>query len=158
MKPSLLVLLLVVTHVAMASADLNFHGYLVNPPQCVISNNETIEIPFSDMQIDDINGINYMQEIPYTIDCDSTEHDAYMTMTLTLMATQSDFNDAAVTTDIHGLGIRITHDDQPFTIGTTLTINPATQPELKAVPIKKDGVTLPEGKFEAWATLQVDYQ
>lgn len=158
MKPLMLVLLLVFTHDAMASADVNFHGYLVNPPQCVISNNETIEVPFAEMQIDDINGINYMKEIPYTIDCDSTVRDAYMTMTLTLMATQSDFNDAAVNTDINGLGIKITHDDQPFTIGTALTINSATQPVLKAVPIKKDGVTLPEGNFEAWATLQVDYQ
>ena len=158
MKPLLLVLLLVFTHGTMASADLKFHGYLVNPPQCVISNNETIEVPFSGMQIDDINGINYMKEIPYTIDCDSTERDEYMTMTLTLTATLSYFDDAAITKGISGLGIKITHDDQAFTIGTTLTINPATQPVLKAVPIKKDGAILPEGEFEAWATIQVDYQ
>ncbi|MCV5902064.1 fimbrial protein, partial [Escherichia coli] len=26
------------------------------------------------------------------------------------------------------------------------------------VPVKKSGVVLPEADFEAWATLQVDYQ
>ncbi|HCA7293177.1 TPA: fimbrial protein [Escherichia coli] len=31
-------------------------------------------------------------------------------------------------------------------------------PALTAVPVKKSGVDLPEANFEAWATLQVDYQ
>lgn len=158
MKPLILTLLLCVARYAAANSDLNFHGFLVNPPICVISNNETIEIPFSSMQIDDVNGSNYSQVIPYTVDCDSELHDAYMTMTLTLIGTPSDFDDAAISTDAGGLAIKVLHDDKPFTLGSTIIVDRLALPILKAVPIKKEGITLAEGDFEAWATLQVEYQ
>lgn len=158
MKPLLMTLLLSLASPVFANGDFSFHGFLVTPPVCVISNDETIEIAFPTMQITDVNGSNFMREIPYTIDCDSTIRDEYMTMTLTLIGTASDFNDAAIATNANGFAIKILQDDQPFPIGTALTIDSQTKPVLKAVPIKSDDVTPPAGDFEAWATLQVEYQ
>ncbi|HCS4548122.1 TPA: fimbrial protein [Escherichia coli] len=37
-------------------------------------------------------------------------------------------------------------------------VNETALPVITAVPVKKSGVDLPEADFEAWATLQVDYQ
>ncbi|EHF3745977.1 fimbrial protein, partial [Shigella flexneri] len=50
----------------MALSNVSFHGYLVQPPNCTISNAQTIEITFQDVLIDDINGSNYEQTVPYS--------------------------------------------------------------------------------------------
>ncbi len=49
---------------SMALSNVSFHGYLVQPPNCTISNAQTIEITFQDVLIDDINGSNYEQTVP----------------------------------------------------------------------------------------------
>lgn len=46
---------------SMALSNVTFHGYLVQPPNCTISDGETIELTFQDVNIDDINGSNYEQ-------------------------------------------------------------------------------------------------
>ncbi len=79
-------------------------------------------------------------------------------MTLSWSGTQSDFDDAAVSTDIAGLGIRLKQAGQSFKLNTPLVVDETALPALTAVPVKKSGVDLPEANFEAWATLQVDYQ
>ena len=60
--------------------------------------------------------------------------------------------------NITGLGIQLKQAGQSFTINTPLVVNETDLPVLTAVPVKKSGVVLPEADFEAWATLQVDYQ
>lgn len=141
-----------------AAGDLTFHGYLVRPPTCVISNDQTIEVNFVDVQIDEIDGNKFMQDLPYTIDCDSPDRYSDLGMTLTLTGNVTDFNTAAIVTDVSGLGIEILHDSIPFQLGSTLTVNEQALPVLKAVPVKKSGVVMYSGNFEGWATLQVDYQ
>ncbi len=74
----------------------SFHGYLVQPPNCTISNAQTIEITFQDVLIDDINGSNYEQTVPYSITCDTAVRDPLMEMTLSWSGTPSDFDNAAV--------------------------------------------------------------
>ena len=129
---------------SMALSNVTFHGYLVQPPNCTI--------------IDDINGSNYEQIVPYRITCDTPVRDPLLEMTLSWSGTQSDFDDAAVSTDIAGLGIRLKQAGQSFKLNTPLVVDETALPALTAVPVKKSGVDLPEANFEAWATLQVDYQ
>ncbi|MCM4540610.1 fimbrial protein, partial [Escherichia coli] len=84
--------------------------------------------------------------------------DPQMEMTLTWSGTQSDFDDSAVATDLNGLGIHLKQAGSDFKLHTPLVVNETSLPVLTAVPVKKSGVDLPESDFEAWATLQVDYQ
>ncbi|EIB0686608.1 fimbrial protein [Escherichia coli] len=142
----------------MALSNVSFHGYLVQPPNCSISNGQNIELTFRDVNIDDINGSNYEQVVPYTITCDTAVRDPQMEMTLTWSGTQSDFDDSAVATDLNGLGIHLKQAGSDFKLPTPLVVNETSLPVLTAVPVKKSGVDLPESDFEAWATLQVDYQ
>ncbi|EEZ9460936.1 fimbrial protein [Escherichia coli] len=142
----------------MALSNVSFHGYLVQPPNCSISNGQNIELTFRDVNIDDINGSNYEQVMPYTITCDTAVRDPQMEMTLTWSGTQSDFDDSAVATDLNGLGIHLKQAGSDFKLHTPLVVNETSLPVLTAVPVKKSGVDLPESDFEAWATLQVDYQ
>lgn len=143
---------------SMALSNVSFHGYLVQPPNCTISNGKTIEITFQDVFVDDINGSNYEQTVPYSITCDTAVRDPSMEMKLSWSGTQSDFDDASVSTDISGLAIRLKQAGQSFKLNTALVVNETALPVLTAVPVKKSGVDLPEADFEAWATLQVDYQ
>ena len=39
-----------------ANEDITFHGTLVSPPACTISEGKTIEVEFRDLIIDSING------------------------------------------------------------------------------------------------------
>lgn len=142
----------------MALSNVSFHGYLVQPPNCSISNGQNIELTFRDVNIDDINGSNYEQVVLYTITCDTAVRDPQMEMTLTWSGTQSDFDDSAVATDLNGLGIHLKQAGSDFKLHTPLVVNETSLPVLTAVPVKKSGVDLPESDFEAWATLQVDYQ
>lgn len=142
----------------MALSNVSFHGYLVQPPNCSISNGQNIELTFRDVNIDDINGSNYEQVVPYTITCDTAVRDPQMEMTLTWSGTQSYFDDSAVATDLNGLGIHLKQAGSDFKLHTPLVVNETSLPVLTAVPVKKSGVDLPESDFEAWATLQVDYQ
>lgn len=72
--------------------------------------------------------------------------------------TQTNYNDAAIQTDVTGLGIELQQNGQPFKLNTPLNVTPANLPKLKAAPVKASDATLTDGNFSAYATLQVDYQ
>lgn len=158
MKKIALLVLISCGFAAHAADNLKFHGTLIAPPNCTISNDQTIEIEFGNVLINKIDGTNYAKDVPYTITCDSTVRDDSMAMTLTLSGSATSFNQAAIGTTVTGLGIEIQQDNQPFTLGSTIPVNEQSIPKLKAVPVKQSGVALQEGDFDATATLQVEYQ
>lgn len=158
MKKITLIILLSGCFAVQAADNLKFHGTLISPPNCSINSGNTIEIPFGDVLINKIDGTRYMKDVPYEITCDSAVRDPSMAMTLTLTGTPVGFNNAALSTNVAGLGIEIQQDEQPFTLGTTIPVNEQSKPVLKAVPVKQSGAALKEGDFDATATLQVDYQ
>ncbi|MCV5539846.1 fimbrial protein, partial [Escherichia coli] len=56
MKKRLLLLLCTCGGVALAADDdITFHGTLVAPPACAISDGKTLEVEFRDLIIDSIN-------------------------------------------------------------------------------------------------------
>ncbi|AHE61478.1 fimbrial protein [Escherichia albertii] len=141
-----------------APEDITFQGNLLAPPACTVSANNTIDVLFQDVIIDNINGVNFRQDVPYTITCDSASRNSAWVMTLTWTGSQTDFDNAAVQTNVTGLGIQLQQNGQPFRWNTPLTIDTTNLPTLKAVPVKKNGAVLNDGDFSAYATLQVDYQ
>lgn len=96
--------------------------------------------------------------MPYTITCDPDVRDDAREMTLSWTGSQTSYDNAAIETNVTGLGIELQQNGQPFTLGTPLKINPSTPPTLQAVPVKASDASLSEGTFSARATLQVDYQ
>lgn len=50
--------------------------------------------------------------------------------------TQTNYNDAAIQTDVTGLGIELQQNGQPFKLNTPLNVTPANLPKLKAAPVK----------------------
>lgn len=142
--------------VVSSSPDITFHGNLIAPPTCIVSENKTIEIAFNEVIISDISGDNYKREVPYSVECDSENTDTGIQMKLTWTGVETDFNDSAVETDVVGLGVELQQNGQRFQQGKAINISKTNLPKLHAVLVKKSGAVLSEGAFEAYATLQVD--
>lgn len=138
-----------------APGDVTFHGTLVSPPECTIN---TVEVVFNDIVIGKIDGSEYIKDVPYTITCSPDQSYDLLAMSLTFSGTQTSYDDAAIETDVSGLGIELQQNGTPFVVGSTININKNSPPALKAVPVKASDANLMEGQFEAWASLQVDYQ
>ena len=140
-----------------SAIDMSFKGVLIDPPNCTINNGAVIDVDFGPrVGIKKINGENYRQPINYVISCEPGP--GRWDMVLTLQGTAAAFDTAAIKTNVEHFGIRIYQDDQPFPVGSELKIDPLSPPVLEAVPVAKPGMILPEGEFEATATLQASYQ
>lgn len=141
-----------------AEGEMTFRGTLIEPPPCTINDGELVDVDFGDrVGINKIDGTNYRREVQYQIECGKGSGGS-IALTLSLKGTASGFDKQALSTNKSELGIRIYRDDEPFTPGSVLNITLDNPPRLEAVPVKKEGAVLSEGAFEAWATLQADYQ
>ncbi|SUI01313.1 fimbrial subunit [Salmonella enterica subsp. indica] len=138
--------------------NLSFHGTLVTPPSCTISNGTTIEVSFGKINPDKIDGVNYLTDVPWDLTCDSSTSSEPFEFKLTYLGIRSSYSTDTIATNINNLGIKLQQNGQIFRPGTFITITQNALPVLKAVPVKRPGKILTEGSFNAWATLQVDYQ
>ena len=158
MKILLYLLLCMSSGIVNASPDITFKGTLVLPPACTISDGNTIEVEFRDVIIDSIDGNNGREVVPYDTKCDAVTPGSSWDMTLTWIGTQTSYDDAAIETDVTGLGIKLRQNGQPFRVNTPIQINADTKPQLEAVPVKAVDAVLTDGTFSASATLRVEYQ
>lgn len=143
---------------AEGSADMTFRGTLIEPPPCTINDGNQVDVDFGErVGVNKVDGVNYRQMLNYQITCEGGGSGSWV-LTLNLSGTATGFDGQALQTNKENLGIRVYQNDQPFTPGSSLAIDLATPPRLEAVPVKNAGSTLAEGGFEAWATLQADYQ
>lgn len=143
---------------AKGDVDIVFHGTLLEPPPCVISDGSQLEVNFGErVGIKKVDGENYRQALNYQITCGNADSGNWV-LALSLNGAAAAFDEEALLTNKTDLGIRIYQNDQPFTPGSTLKIALTNPPRLEAVPVKRVGAELTEGTFEAWATLRADYQ
>ena len=136
---------------------MSFHGTLVEPP-CSINSGKVINVVFgNDLGVNKIDGINYKQDINYTVTCDGGYTPSQLELVIDTTY-QADFEASAIQTDKEGLGIQILVDGQPVDFAKPLAFNPSALPKLEAVPVQRLGAVLTEGAFSATMTLRTDYQ
>ncbi|CAB3639963.1 pilus assembly protein [Achromobacter pestifer] len=137
-----------------AAENMRFTGMLQAPACVVTDQGGRINVTFNtNISIEKIDGEQYRQPISYDIEC---PNEPPWRIKLTLVATETSFDPAAVQTSIPDLGIRILLNNKPFILNETqrLQMNDRTQrPQLEAVPVRKSGARLPQAEFEAWALL-----
>ncbi|WP_368925985.1 fimbrial protein [Serratia marcescens] len=125
---------------------MTFRDVLLEPPPCTINDGGTVDVAFADrVGIKKVDGINYRQAIDYRIRCESPGA-LPREMQLTLKGVATTFDLAAVQTDNANLGIRIYRDAVPFTLNSSMKIDPASPPRIETVPAAKPGVSLAETK------------
>ena len=147
--------------VLAAEDDITFHGTLMSPPACIISDGKTIEVEFRDLIIDSIDGNYGRQEVEYGLSGESDVRDSEWQMTLTWTGIATSYNDSANETDVPGFGIELQHDGQRVKLNAPLSIYAtdfSQKPKLEAVPVKAADAVLTDTTFSAYATLRVDYQ
>ncbi|MBC6558985.1 fimbrial protein [Citrobacter braakii] len=133
------------------AVQVNFHGGLVEALPCTISNGELIEVDFGDnLVIRNLDGVNYSKPVPYQIDCSAAG-----TVRMSIQGTATSFDDAAIQTNIPGLGIHMElSDGSPFYLNTFISQIPPVQ----AVPVADPAQPPNPGAFTARATLLAEYQ
>ncbi|WP_350261335.1 fimbrial protein [Pantoea sp. BJ2] len=137
-------------------ANTRLHGVLIEPPTCEVSSGEPISVDFGEVGVNNVDGQNYIKDIPYSLSCNSSP--AGFDLYLKMSGTVTTYDTAALQTDISDLGIRIFQNGNALQINNEILIDPANPPELKAVPVKEPGSTLSAAPFSASATLTAEFQ
>ncbi|AKA37604.1 fimbrial protein [Yersinia ruckeri] len=161
MKKYLIVIQLLIgscfSSVLLAADNLVFRGTLVEAPQCVINENNIVNVNFGDkVGVNKVDGVQYLTTINYFITCEQGA--SGFDMTLTLKGNKTTYDDAAIETDLRNLAIKVLQNGKSFTLGKPVPIDPKNPPKLEAVPVKTPGSTLTGGVFRATATLEANYQ
>ena len=145
-----------------AQSTITIKLTVLAPPPCEVTSpgGGRVEVDFgNNIGINKIDGLNYRQPMNYAIKC-STGNVNGLALKLTIKGTAASFDssNAALQTNVDGLGIRLYQNGTPFVLNQPLTITKNAPPTLEAVPVKQSGVALKEGAFEATATLLAEYE
>lgn len=156
--PSLLALLMLAGGgVSSAQAnDIDFKGSLIEQPPCVINDNELITVDFgNEVMTTRIDGQNYTEIAEFSLDCSAAVGTA--PLKLRVAGTKASFAEA-LDGGVPGLGIALMLGGQPLKPNDWQTFSSTVKPEIRAVPVKEDGVVLDGGTFRVLASLEMEYQ
>ncbi|CAI0778748.1 TPA: fimbrial protein [Serratia fonticola] len=142
---------------AVAVDNMRFSGTLIEPPPCTINDGGEVEVSFGTrVGVSKVDGVNYLKPVGYRITCDPGA--GAWNMTLEVVGTPADYDEAAIESNVDNLAIRLLQNGKLFTLNKPIPIKLNSVPTLEAVPVKRPGATLKEGAFEATATLLAVYQ
>ncbi|MBU3895540.1 hypothetical protein KH388_22895 [Serratia rubidaea] len=113
-------------------------------------------MPFGEIGINRVDGKNYLKQVEAPLKCDESQLKWDLWLEVHGQATA--FDKAAIQSSVTDLGIHMLLDGKPLELNKPVRITPAPTLKLQAVPVKKIGTELPEGAFDASATLLVEYQ
>lgn len=138
------------------SVSYAFSGRLMAATPCTISNDQVIDVPFGNVGINKLSsGTQYVRAINYQLDCG--EMADTNTLKMILKAEPESWDAMAMMTSVDGLGVRILSDGAPMALNTSVTINPASPPQLQALLVIAPATELTEQPFSATGTLIVEY-
>lgn len=147
--------------ISQAGSDrLSFEvKFTVELKTCDINNNQTIEVDFGDMIINNIDGVAYEQPILYSLHCDDAVNGTSLNL---FFENNSGANFTAggyrlLRTDRTGLGLLVKQNGHPFSFNDEIPFTYGNEPTLTVVPVKNANVGLDDGEFDASALLTVEY-
>ncbi|HBM3286139.1 TPA: fimbrial protein [Klebsiella michiganensis] len=142
------------------TTTITINGTLLDGPQCVIDDNDTVDVKFGDDLITRlVDGVNYKKEIQYGLTCSGLTSNA---LKLTIRGTLASFGTGLLLTNKGDLGIRLYSGSAGTTVmtpGSYVNFNGAdNKPRLWAVPVAQNNTTLTAGPFYGTGTMVIDYQ
>lgn len=148
------------------AVGVNFTANLIQNPPCDVSGpegmNQPIKVPFGEIGITKINGVNYQKDFTLTLSCGAGLGES-VALYLEYRGMVAPFDEKALQTSILGLGIRLYHEGHiiPPNTGTPIKMssNGSADLPLYAVPVKDTdpAVTLFEKEFTATASVEMNY-
>ena len=141
---------------AVKEASARFHGTLI-VVECSLNGNTKQTVNFGDaVGIHRVDGKRYEQPVPFTVSCQNYAGGDVPALTLTLEGTATSFNDAAVATDVTGLGIELRRDGVAQPLNKAVQFDYKSIPVLTAVPVADPSVALSAQPFTATVKLTVE--
>ena len=140
---------------AKADSKINFSGTLIAPPVCSVNGDKDTNVNFGEIRNDKVDGVQYAKDVVIDVVCDA---DPTGTLQMQLNGTAASYDNAAVTTNIPNLAIKLTRSGTNVVIGTAFDITYPNPVTLTATPIKQAGQTLGTGAFTATATATLLFQ
>ncbi|ENY5536619.1 fimbrial protein [Salmonella enterica] len=139
-----------------AESNINFHGTLV-VVECSINAGQRQTVDFgSAVGIHRIDGKRYEQSIPFTLNCKNHSGGEIPPLILTIEGKPTSFNEAAILTNVKGLGIEIRKDGVAQELNKAITIDYKSLPVLTAVPVAEPSIELEASPFTATVKLTVE--
>lgn len=143
--------------VAGTEAEVTFHGTLIEAPPCVVNDGKPVVVDFgNEVMTTRIDGTEYRKRIDFTLDCSASAPG--MQQLRISGGPLTGFDPQALAGDQPGFGVALYEGSQRYVPGTWMPLTDPGIPELYAVPVKQDGVTLNGGAFSILASLVVAYQ
>lgn len=150
------VMLALLTTTAQADTSLKFHGSLV-VVECTINSNTKQTVDFGDaVGIHRVDGKRYEQPVPFTLSCQNYAGGDVPALTLKLEGTATTFNDAAVATNVNGLGIELRRNGVAQPLNKAISLDYKAVPVLTAVPVADPTVDLNAQSFTGTVKLTVE--
>ncbi|CAI1710303.1 fimbrial protein [Serratia proteamaculans] len=148
-------LLLLAAPPGWANEPITVKG-VIQTMSCVINGGKEIDVDFgSTLKTTLIDGSQYKTKVVYTVRCSGNSSNA---LKMQIKGSAAGFDATALATDKTNLGLALLKDGKKQTINSWFNFSYPTLPGLEMVPVKKAGVTLSTGDFNATATLMVDVQ
>lgn len=141
---------------ALAEANINFSGTLINAPNCTVNGNNKVDVDFGDNIVTrQVDGLNYSQPIKYDLDCASI---AVNGLTVSVRGASAVFGTGLVDAGRAGLAIQLWNGNTRLANGETVSFTWPATPVLRATPVAQDNTTLTAGTFNSTASLVLSYQ
>nr|WP_315293283.1 fimbrial protein [Serratia proteamaculans] len=148
-------LLLLAAPPGWANEPITVKG-VIQTMSCVINGGKEIDVDFgSTLKTTLIDGSQYKTKVVYIVTCSGNSSNA---LKMQIDGTAAAFDATALATDKTDLGLALINGGKKQAINTWFNFTYPTLPVLEMVPVKKAGVTLSGGDFNATATLKVDVQ
>jgi type 1 fimbria pilin len=153
---TLLLLAWQVSHQALADADINFRGTLVNAPNCTINGNNTVDVDFgNNIFTRQVDGENFRQPIVYDLNCSSIAGNG---MRVSVRGNPATFGTGLIDAGKAGLAIQLWEGNNRLPNGEPVSFTWPAKPELYATPVAQDNTTLTAGLFSSTASLVLSYE
>ncbi|OVZ92609.1 exotoxin [Yersinia frederiksenii] len=138
------------------TATVNVSVSIFAAPPCVINSNNTINVNFGDdLLTSNIDGVNYMKPVTYTLNCTAAAKNA---LKMSIKGNGANFDTTLLKTSNTSLGIKLMRSGLVLPLNDEFNFTYPTVPVLQAVPVKQTNATLSTGYFSGTATLVVEYQ
>lgn len=137
-------------------STVRFHGILT-VVDCVVNDDNDQIVDFgAAIGVHRIDGKRYTQPVPFSVLCVAPDKGNIPPLSLTLSGKATDFDKAAITTSVDGLGIELQRDGAPQELNKPITLHYAHLPVLTAVPVLKPGIELKAQTFNGEVRLIVE--
>ena len=144
-------------YAAPIEGPAKFHGTLRVVECSINANNGRQLVNFGDaVGIHKIDGKRYQQPVPFTVSCTNYAGADVPDLTLKIEGKAVAFDEAAVETDVNGLGIQLQSNGKPQKLNQAVRFGYKAVPVLTAVPVKDPATELDARPFSATVKLTVE--